>query len=109
MRDFIDIGAAPVMEDCAQVGRDDYWHRAKRESKAYIALLRRTLGPETDGARLSVRSNPHDFGTYLSVICHFDTTLPASQDYAFRCESEGPKCWDELARRELGLSVQERS
>src|SRR5437762_2341318 len=98
MKDFIDIGAAPVMEDCAQVGSDGYFHRAQRECRAYIALIRRTLGEEPEGARLAVKSNPHDFGTYLSVVCHFDDTLPESIDYASRCESESPDEWDAQAR-----------
>jgi len=34
--------------------------------------LRRTLGNEPPGARLAIRENPHDFGTYLSVVCHYD-------------------------------------
>ncbi len=104
MKDFIDVGCAPPCENCAQVGADGYWERARRECRAWIAQLRRTLGEEPDGARLAVKSNPHDFGTYLSVVCHFDDTLPASVDYAFRCEGEAPNEWDEEARRELRRS-----
>lgn len=103
MREYLDIGAAPPMEDCAQVGSDGYWDRARKECQAYIALLRRSLGQEPAGASLSVRSNPHDFGTYLSVVCYYDPTVDAAVDYAFRCESDGPEEWDESAQRELGL------
>ncbi len=56
------------------------------------------------GARLSIRSNPHDFGTYLSVVCYFDHRKQTSIDYAFRCET-GPHFWDEEAQRELSESV----
>src|SRR4051812_37419930 len=101
MRDCMDLGSAPPMEDCAQVGSTDYWERARRECRAYVALLRRVLGDEPPGASLSVKSHPHDFGTYLSVVCHFDPEINAAADYAFRCESDGPQAWDEAARREL--------
>lgn len=104
MRDCVDIGASPPMEDCAQVGRDGYYEQARRECRAYVALLRRTLGDEPAGARLSIKSNPHDFGDYLSVVCFFDSEDTQAVDYAFKCEADGPMHWDEEARRELSLN-----
>jgi hypothetical protein len=101
MRDWIDLGPAPPLESCAQVGTPDYWDRARSECRAYVSLLRRTVGPEPLGARLSARSNPHDFGTYLSVACAYDAEHPESLEYAMRCESDGPHEWDDEARREL--------
>jgi len=101
MQDHIDIGPSPPGEPCAQLGTDDYYPRARRECRAYIHQLRRTLGPEPDAARLAVRSNPHDFGTYLSVVCYFDPEIPGAVEYALKCESEGPEQWDDEARREL--------
>ena len=105
MRDLIDLGAAPSDEACAQVGSPDYYDHASKECLAYIRQLRRTLGQEPDGARLATARNPHDFGTYLSVVCHYDVNVPASIEYAFRCESAGPREWDELARRELATQA----
>jgi hypothetical protein len=93
--------SAPYEESCAQVGRDDYWERARRECRAFINQLRRVFGPEPEGARLSIKSNPHDFGTYLSVICSYESDNETAVDYAFRCEGEGPGEWDEEAKREL--------
>jgi hypothetical protein len=107
MRDtYIDLGnTTPPEEDCAQVGsrQYDYYDRARREARAYIAMLRRIFGEEPDGARLSTKSHPHDFGTYLTVVCYFDPDDRAAAEYASRCEDEGPTEWDELARQELGL------
>jgi hypothetical protein len=94
MRDWIDLGSGPPDEPCAQVGTDGYYDRARRECRAYIALLRRHLGKEPEGAELSIRSNQHDFGTYLSVVCWYDAAKPESLDYAFRCEGHGPQEWD---------------
>ena len=101
MSDFIDVGSAPACEDCAQVGSPDYHDRARRECRAYVNQLRRMFGAEPEGAHLAVRSNPHDFGTYLSATCSYDESHPASVDYAFRCESEGPDQWDTQVRQEL--------
>jgi hypothetical protein len=104
MRDFIDVGATPHEASCAQVGRDDYWDRAHRECRAHINQLRRAFGQEPEGARLSIKSKPHDFGTYLSVVCYYDSDSEAAVDYAFRCEGEGPGEWDEEAKREIAES-----
>lgn len=101
MRDCLDLGPVPSGEDCAQVGSEGYDARARRECRAYVAQLRRTLGEEPPGARLSVKSHPHDFGTYWSVVCLYDADDEAAADYAFKCESHGPQSWDQQARAEL--------
>ena len=101
MREWLDIGSSPPGESCAQVGDPGYFDEARLECRLYIELLRRSLGPEPGGAHLAVKSNPHDFGTYLSVVCYFDPESVAATDYAFRCESEGPEEWDNLACEQL--------
>src|SRR5438045_9314068 len=101
MRDWLDIGSSPPGETCAQVGTEDYPTRARRECRAYIALLRRVLGAEPAGAYLTIKRNPHDFGSYLSVVCEFDPDNQAAVDYAYRCESNGPEQWDAQALEEL--------
>ena len=111
MRDHIDLGGTtPPEESCAQVGSReyDYHERASREARAYISLLRRIFGDEPDGARLGIKSHPHDFGTYLTVVCFFDPDNAAAADYASRCEAQGPQEWDEQARRELNLNTERR-
>ena len=103
MKERLDIGSAPYGEDCAQVGSDDYHARAKRECRAYIAQLIRMLGEPPDGCSLVVRSQPHDFGSYLSVEAVFRDDNEHAAEYAYRCEGEGPELWDDEARRELSL------
>jgi hypothetical protein len=44
-----------------------------------------------------VKSNPHDFGTYLTVVCEFDSANEAAASYAYRCDAEAPEEWDEQA------------
>src|SRR2546430_1549101 len=112
MRDFVDLGATtPPMEDCAQVGSKsyDYYDRARREARAYMNQLRRLLGPEPDGARLGIKSHEHDFGSYLTVVCHYDDEDPISSAYAQRCDEESPQEWDDDARVELALNPNERT
>jgi hypothetical protein len=107
MSEFVDLGGTtPPMEPCAQVGSHeyDYLDKARKEAKAYMNLLRRMFGSEPEGTRFSMKSHPHDFGTYLTVVCFFDPNDKAAAEYAQKCESEGPSEWDEAARAELGLT-----
>jgi hypothetical protein len=67
------------------------------------------FGDEPDGARLSVKSHPHYFGSYLTVVCHFDPNDKAAADYANKSESGGPEEWDADARKELELTERSRS
>jgi hypothetical protein len=101
MKDELDVGCSPSSEDCAQVGRDDYHHRAKVECRTYINQLRRMFGSEPEGASLHIKANPHDFGTYQSVVCRFDSNNKTAAEYAFRLESKGPEHWDDQAWQEL--------
>ena len=103
MRDFLEIGSAPPDEDCAQLGEDDFYEQSHKEMRAYIELIRRTLGNEPSGAHLRIISLPHDFGTYYEVTCWFDPENDESVKYAFDCEGKGPTNWDDKAREELGL------
>jgi hypothetical protein len=96
-RDYIDIGSTPADEPCAQVGEPDYARKARSECNRFIQLIRRTLGPEPEGAQLSVKSNPHDFGTYYEVVCYYDTESEEAYSYALRCESEAPTQWGDAS------------
>ena len=98
MRDHIEIGSAPSEEECVQVNQEGNYHMAMREEcLRFIELLRRTFGPEPEGARLSVKSNHHDFGTYYEVVCYFEDNDEAARKCAFRCEAETPARWDQPA------------
>lgn len=100
MRDYITIGSSPPDEDCAQAGSLDYADVAHEECRRYIDCIRKKLGPEPLGAKLGIKKFPHDgirpgdIVEYLEVVCYFDTELPDSQEYAYRCESEGPLTWE---------------
>lgn len=93
MKDYLEIGPSPVNEDCVQLGSENYRERAIAECRRFINQLRAQFGPEPDGARLYVKSNSHDFGTYFEVACEFDTEKPDSQEYAYRLEAEAWENW----------------
>jgi len=94
MRDFINIGPVPANESCQQIGAMDYDPQlARAECQRFITAIRATLGPEPEGARLGIKSNPHDFGSYLEVVCYYDDDLEESADYAYKCESDSPMDW----------------
>jgi hypothetical protein len=91
----MDIGCNPCEEPCVNLGTENYYPRARDECARYIELVRKKLGEEPPGAYLKVKSNPHDFGSYLSVVVVFDDDDEEARHYAFRCESEAPRTWQD--------------
>jgi len=94
MKNYLEIGPSPIEEDCVQVGEENYADRAREECNRFVQLIREELGKEPEGARLAVKSFPHDFGTYFEVVCWYDEDLPETVEYAFRCESDAPVRWN---------------
>ena len=107
MREYIEIGSTPCDEECAQVGADDYAERSRKECRAYIGQLGRTLAAagkeKPEGLALVVRGQSHDFGTYHEVACRFDDSDEDACELAYWIEANGPTRWDDIARVELGL------
>lgn len=102
MRDYVYIGSTPCDEPCQQVGTPSYDRvLARKEIRAFINQIRRTLGDEPDGAELRVKTESHDFGSYSEVVCYYDDDKPASVEYAYKCESDAPNNWDLQATIEL--------
>jgi len=101
-RDFVSIGCTPAGENCESLGPNYDPIKAKQECVAFMRQLRRVFGEEPQGARLRIKSNPHDFGSYLEVICEYDENNEVASDYAFECENL-PESWDTQAKIELGL------
>ena len=94
MRDYLYLGSTPSEEKCAQVGSDNYYDLAQAECTRFIELLRKTFGPEPEGAQLRIKYESHDFGTYLEVVCYFSNTHPESVEYAYRLDKEAPQTWE---------------
>lgn len=104
MKDYIEIGASPSDEDCAQVGQNNFFEQASRECGAFIKQLIRVFGTPPHGCYLHMMGFPHDFGTYYEVVCDFDTEVEGSIEYAFKLESETPARWDEEAVKDLRVA-----
>jgi len=98
-RDWMEIASAPYDEDCVQVNpQGDYHDAMKAECRRFIELIRKKLGPEPPGAYLSVKSCPHDFGTYYTVVCYYDDQNQEAAAYAYLCESDAPRTWSDDQR-----------
>lgn len=91
MREYIIIGSSPSEEPCVQIGEPDYGYRAQQECLRFMRLIRDTVGPAPEGARLAVKANRHDLGTYYEVVCYYDD--PYGESYALRCEERAPTKW----------------
>lgn len=98
---YLNIGAVPNDEECAQVGSEGYAGRASRECRAYINQLRRVFGLEPDGVRLKKMSFPHDYGTYHEVAVEYDETITGEEMTYVKKIENGCDEWDETAKMEL--------
>ena len=101
MRDYIEIGATPINEDCVQVGTSNYSREATKEASIFIDQLRRQFGPEPIGTSLSIKWFSHDFGPYVCVVCYYDQNSEESVNYALSCEDSAWEEWDDQSRLEL--------
>ena len=91
--DSLSIGSAPHGEDCVQVDSSgDYVSAMRAECARYRELLRKVYGEEPEGARLVIKGNPHDFGTYYEVECKYDENNESAVEYAFKVEN-GVENW----------------
>ena len=111
--EYLNIGCSPNEEPCAQVGQPDYYERARIECTALRNQLKRMFGPVPEGARIVIKSFPHDFGTYYELVCYYEeaeyheddvdieTRTTPSEEYAFKLEDNIPDYWDEEAKKEL--------
>lgn len=97
---YLELGSAPTNEDCAQVGRPDYYEQMTKETSALIRQLKRMF-PNVK-CRFVVKSFPHDFGTYHVVVAKYND--PESFNDALTVENEFPQQWDEIARQELAIA-----
>ena len=52
-------------------------------------------GDEPAGAKLAVAHCPHDYGTYLDVVCWYDGNDPAAAAYAARVDEQCPTTWEQ--------------
>lgn len=101
--DYLTLGGTPAEESCAQVGSENYHRDARKECNVFIRQLIRHFPEVPSGASFTVKSFPHDFGSYLEVAIVFDDESEAAVKYACKVDRELPTLWDAEARKELNL------
>lgn len=102
--EYLEIGPVPSDESCQQVGTASYDStKARAECRAFANQIARVCGAPPFGAKLVVKSNPHDFGTYHEVAVKYDDSEPEAVDYAMQVESTSIPNWDSHAKLELGI------
>lgn len=102
MIDYVSLGTTPSGEDCIQVGCENYEKLAKAECHRFIAFIREKCGVEPPKAQLKIKQCPHDFGTYLDVVCYYDDEDEVSTEYAYGLESNIPEAWDKQIKTYAG-------
>lgn len=88
------LGPCPAEEDAVQVGSPDYARNAKAQCRAYIDAIRAVCGHEPEGARLTIRAQQHDFGSYYEVAVAFDGNNQVAAEYAAKCDDSAPTTWE---------------
>ena len=100
MRDYLTLGPTPSDESCAQVGSPDYLKWSRIESAIFIDQLNRVM-PPPEGARFSLKTFQHDFGSYVEVVANYDDDNEEQVSWAYKAESETPLTWDTEAISQL--------
>ena len=89
MKNTMYIGStAPYGEDGVQLGSENYYNRAAREGLRFLDQIRKHYGDEPGLSYLDIKSNPHDFGTYLSIEYYYDDESEAHTKYALDIEGD---------------------
>jgi hypothetical protein len=105
MRESLELGPTPCDEDCAQVGMEDYFAKARPECRRYIDLLVKKFGKPLGEAYFYIKSNPHEFGSYLEVAIKFNTNSREETAFAYHVESNLPAKWTDEAEIPLDMAT----
>lgn len=97
--DYIEIGGSPSGEDCVQVSRhSDYLPAMRAECKRFKEMLEKRFPvPSSLEGKVwfSIKSNPHDFGSYLEVVVKYDMEDEQASEFALFVESNTPETWSD--------------
>ena len=103
-RDFIELGSAPVDEDCIQVeDSGSYMGAMVEECQRYKEMLQRIFPDYEDyNCTFSIKSFDHDFGAYYEVVIWYyepDEDQSDGIDFALFVESNLPDTWEDIKVR----------
>lgn len=96
MAEYTELGPVPCDEDAAQIGRDGFEEKNRKETRRYREMLEKRFPPDQgfDLVWFQVRANAHDFGTYREVAVYYD--VKGAEQAAF-VEEHAPATWDDKA------------
>lgn len=104
MRDYLSIGTVPHEEDCTQnEPTGQYATAQRREARLFADQIRRHY-PEPDDGYMTVKSFPHEFGSYYEACAIFDDENEAACNWAYTVEADPLgvlREWDNEARAAL--------
>lgn len=93
MRDYIEIGTTPCNESCCQVGRDNYSKYGLLEAREFKRMLKSIYADKLDLVTFSIKTFPHDFGSYYDVVVYYDNDEGMNE--AYEIEDSYPTDWIE--------------
>lgn len=86
----VEIGAAPINEECAQLGQTKDFEAINRlEIRLYRAAIIARYGVPPEGVTLRAKANAHDFGTYRELVAEVSDAVkddPAVAEYIAQVE-----------------------
>lgn len=91
------LGPVPSDENCAQVGQDNFSEQSMQECKRYMEMLENKFPAPNDDVfgYFSIKSFPHDFGSYREVVFIYNSDCEDSCDYMLHVEGNLPNTWEE--------------
>lgn len=91
--EYIEYETAPSDESCVQVNsNEDYMPAMRKEAERFRAMLERRF-PNAPGY-WSIKSCPHDFGSYLEMRYNYDEDEEGLEWMSF-IDNNFPRTWDD--------------
>jgi len=96
--EYLTLGPTPYDEPCQQVGTASYNHNAaltemRRYQHMLETMLETEFGKDSLQIRLTVKSFPHDFGSYSEVCVMYNPDDQTSVNQAFWLDNNLPANW----------------
>ena len=103
--DYLTLSCTPCDEPCIQVGHEHYSRLARHECRVYLQQLLSEFLVAHDSrppaCRLTVKSFPHDFGSYHEVCAVYADSSPQSAEDAIWFDENAPLEWSKESRETL--------
>ena len=91
MSNYLEFECTPSGESCAQVGQEHYYEVGRIEATVLIEQLKEQFG---DTFSASIRSMPHDFGSYYEIRIK-------ESNIAYEIDANFPEYWTKKSKEML--------